>query len=166
MNVMSKSTRTVLSIIILCALLFCFVGCSLSKEAITSSSFMSTAEGLGLETADTIDDFASTGIADYLKSAAAAGKTDDSGVIRQADFLEFDTESNAQTYFMSSKSIFQAVSGNATETSVNGSNYENYSRTVGGEYMYICRVETTALYIRINESYKDDAKQLIDALGY
>jgi antitoxin component of RelBE/YafQ-DinJ toxin-antitoxin module len=32
--------------------------------------------------------------------------------------------------------------------------------------MYLCRVDSTLLYINIDEKYKDDAKKLIEAMGY
>ena len=32
--------------------------------------------------------------------------------------------------------------------------------------MYICRVDNTFLYLRVEDNYKDEAKSIIKKLGY
>ncbi len=45
-------------------------------------------------------------------------------------------------------------------------NYDIYSLTSNGDFMYLCRIDNTLLYIDVEDIYKDEVKEIIDELDY
>ena len=147
---------------IIAALVLSFAGCDLSKEAVTADTFKTAAEGLGLTVEDTTGQYAEYG---FLTSCTTAGTISGDTVEWSADFMVFDSEANAASSFETNKNNFEFASSGTT-AEFNGTNYSSYSKTAGGEYMYVCRVDNTLIYLRVASDYKESAVSLVKAIGY
>ena len=144
-----------LCIIIVLAL----TGCG-KKKAITTSEFISKTESLGFTTTDATSQYAEF---DHVKEATIAQHPDG----YQIEFYSIDNEANTKGMFTTNKNTFEASKGNGSaESSVSLGNYATYSLTSDGSYMYLCRVDTTLLYIHVEDTYKDSVKDVIKELGY
>ena len=65
------------------------------------------------------------------------------------------------------KKIFEKEkTEDATEISSNWRNYDTYTLTTSLKYYYLCRVENTLLYVKVDLTHKKDVKKFIDKLGY
>lgn len=145
---------------IICFLtLFTLTGCG-KKTAITSDDFKSISENHSYTVVDALSQYAEY---DYIDSASIAQSSDK----WQVEFYTLSGENYAAGMFDNNKTIFEGYKGNiSTESSSSVGNYSNYSLTSGGYFMYICRVDNTLLYVRVEDSYKDTVKDLIKELGY
>ena len=100
---------------------------------------------------------------DFINEATVAASDDK----WQVDFYVLDDSTQAKDMFNNNKSIFESYKGkNSLESSTALGNYENYSLTSSGYYMYICRVDNTLVYASVIDSYKDEVKEFIEKLGY
>ena len=69
--------------------------------------------------------------------------------------------------FESNKDYFKDREGSTRVTSSYSiGNYNLYSLTSNGDYMYLCRVDNTLLYIDVEDEYKDEVKDIVEELGY
>ena len=162
MKRISLIIKTALCLLIVCAMTLSLAACDLSKDAVSAKKFAEAAEDLDLITQDATDQY---GDIDFLKSSTIAASIDDDTVLWQAEFMVLKSEDDAESSFSKNKSNFEDE-GSGTEVSMNGLNYESFSKTAGGEYMYLCRVEKTLIYVKVDKEYKDDVSALIDAIGY
>lgn len=150
--------KLLVSMIALClvtALVLCSCG---SKTALTKETFISNATSYGLETEDAGQS------ASEIISGTLAYKSDGSSILWQAEFYALDSQEHAVAMFENNKTKFE--NGSGTTASISGGNYSTYEKTGDGKFKYLCRVDSTLLYIDINETYKDDAKAFIKQLGY
>ena len=144
---------------VICILtLFITTGC-FSKTAITTSDFKSKMEAKGFITLDVKQQFSQY---DYVKEATVA-KNDN----YQIEFYVLTTTERAEYMFNTNKKIFEGSKASGSlETKAKVGNYETYSLTSSGYYMYISRVDNTFIYLKVNESNKDDVTKVIKELGY
>ena len=144
---------------VLCFLmLFLVTGCG-KKTVITTSEFISKAEKAGYQTTDITAQYSSY---EYVKEATIA-KNDN----YQVEFYVIDGEDKAKGMFDTNKADFENSKGSSSSYStVNLANYSTYALTSSGKYKYIARVDSTLLYIDVDEKYKDDVKKFVKELGY
>lgn len=135
--------------------------CAQSKTAVTSKDFISKAASLGLNTQDTTSTYAQY---DHVVNSTSAGRVEGAAIAWQADFVTVNAADKAEAMFETNKDNFDQLSGNMSM--ISSGNYNTYEKTGDGQFMYLCRVDKTLLYIKVAEKYKDEAKQLIEALGY
>jgi hypothetical protein len=140
-------------------MVFVFTGCG-SKTALTADEFTSTAQDNGLTVSDVSEQYEAYGVYD---SAIIAQSDDD----WQVEFYVLTDEDNASDMFASNQEQFEsAKKSSSTESSKSVGNYETYGLTSGGNYMYICRVDNTVLFVNASDDYKDDIKAFVETLGY
>ena len=144
---------------IVCLLtLFITTGC-MNKKAITTSEFKSKMDNKGFTITDVKEQYAQY---DYVEEATIASNGN-----YQIEFYKISNVDKANGMFNTNKKIFKESKGNgAIETTNKMGNYENYSLTSGGYYMYLCRVDNTLIYIKVNTTYKDSVINIIKDLGY
>lgn len=147
-----------LSVVLVAMMLF-FTGCS--KTSVTNDSFEALANEKGLIIVDATEQFADY---DFIEKVTLAVSDDNS---YQFEFYVFSDESYAQNFFNENKGTFeQAATGNFKANSLSGKNYSKYTVTNDNEYMFLEYIDGTALYIHVNKTYKNEAKDFIKGLGY
>lgn len=149
--------KTILACTLMLAVLFTLTGCG-SKEAIVMGTFTQKMEAEGFTIVDATDQFET----DDVNSVTLAMKEE-----YQIEFYEITSESLAIGSFQQNKSTFESYKGNSSaESSVSMGNYSTYALTTGDMYYYISRVDTTMLYMAIPVTYKEEAKEIVESLGY
>ena len=139
-------------------MLFLVTGCG-KKTAITTSEFNSKAEKAGYQTTDITAQYSSY---KHVKEATIA-KNDN----YQVEFYVITSEEEAKGMYETNKSDFENSKGSSSSySSVELGNYSTYAQTSSGKYKYIARVDSTLLYIDVDEKYKDDVKKFVKELGY
>ena len=150
--------RGILLVVVCLLVLFVTTGC-MNKKAITTSEFKNKMEGKGFTIVDVLEQFSEY---QYVKEATVA-KNDDF----QLEFYVLSDTERANYMFNTNKEIFQNSKGSSSfETKNKVGNYENYSLTSAGYYMYVSRVNNTLIYLKVNESKKDEVIEIIKDLGY
>lgn len=151
--------KKILLLVICLLTLFTLTGCA-KKNVITTNEFKTIAENYGYTTEkpQQNNDY------DNINETIIASKP--SGI--QVKFYILKSSSDAETMFNDNKKFFKTLKSNnsVTESSITISNYLSYSLTSNNKYMYLCKVENTLLYVDVEETYKNEVKDFIKALGY
>lgn len=138
-----------------------FVNLNKEKISITASSFYTTMSQKGYTVQDANNQFLEY---DYIKQVYIAANKDYSYKI---EFYELLDDSYATSFYNNNKSIFEASKGNVSaETSVGLKNYSKYTLSSNGKYMVVSRIDNTVIYVKVDDSYKDTVKAILDELGY
>lgn len=151
--------RNIFLTIICFFMIFALTGCG-KKTAITTNEFMTKTNNSNYTNVDVLSQYA---VYDYIKEATVA--KNEKGF--QIEFYVLDNEANAISMFNTNKEDFQTYKGNkSSQASSSAKNYSKYSLTSNGYYMYICRVDNTLFYAKVNDNYKDEIKKIAKELGY
>ena len=130
------------------------------KDAIKAREFASLMEDENYDVADVTSQYEAYGI----DEAYIAIEYDQD---YQIEFYELSSDSKAKSMFESNKDYFEDRAGSSkVTTSYSIGNYNLYSLTSNGDYMYLCRVDNTLLYIDVEDEYKDEVKDIVEELGY
>ena len=144
---------------ILLLVMFTLTGCG-SKTALTTDEFKTVSEDNSYVITDVTNQYA---MYDYVTEATVAQSSDG----WQVEFYVLSDEAYASSMFDNNKNIFEGYKGSSSvEGSTTMGNYETYSLTSDGYYMYLCRVDNTLFYVRVEDDYKDAVKNLAEELGY
>ena len=139
--------------------MFTLTGCG-SKKLLTTDNFKTISSNNNFKIYDVLEQYSEY---DFINEATVAANDDK----WQVEFYVLEDSENAKDMFNNNKSIFETYKGkNSLESSTALGNYENYSLTSSGYYMYICRVDNTLVYASVKDSYKDEVKEFIEKLGY
>lgn len=131
-----------------------------SKTAASKDDFTKAAEKHGFTVQDMSDDASAS---EYHESLTAAISKDGWAI----GFHVLKEEANAKQYFTACKKEFNELkSGSSGTSSSSGTNYDTYSMTTGGMYMYAARVDNTVIYLSIPEDFKYEAKKVVEELDY
>jgi len=134
-------------------------GC-FKKKAITTENFKSIVEEKGYATVDVTEQYASYG---NVSEATVAESPDGFKI----EFYVLEDGNAADGMYKINKSNFvEYEEGASTHSDVNMINYSSYSLTNDETYLYLCQVDNTFLYVRVNSMYKSSAKSIIKDLGY
>ena len=145
--------------LIFTVVLFVLTGCS-EKPSINSSDFKSISENSGYTVYDITSQYSEYS---YIESALVAKSSWD----YQVEFYLLTDDSYAVSMFNNNKSTFESYKGSSSvDSSVDLANYSTYSLTSNGYYMYLSRIDNTLLYLRVDDSYKSNVKNLVSKLGY
>ncbi len=146
-------------LITLLVMMMCFLtGCS--KDAKATGDFLELAGKYDLSV---VDGMAHYSTYDFFEESHIAK----SNKGWQIEFNVLKDNDSAKTTFETNKTLFEESKTEASiETSVNGSNYNKYGLTTGGYYMYISRIDNTFIYLRVEEKYKEEVKEIIKEFGY
>lgn len=132
-------------------------GC-LKKEKITQDVFKNVVETHGLTVIDKSIEFPDKMLLSYLSAANNE---------YFIEYYEFDSEENASELYESNKIEIENSKGSSySQTDLNGLNYQLYTLTSKGKYIFISRIENTILYSEVKEEYKDEIKEITKDLGY
>ena len=142
--------KTIIFSIICIFILTAFSGCT-KQNAITNSKFEEKAKEKGFTVGDATAQYESY---DYIKTATVAQSPDG----WQVEFYVLDEDANAVSMFNTNKQIFETYKG--------VSNYSMYSLVSSGYYMHLYRIDNTLMYVKVDEEYKDAAKEFVESLGY
>ena len=160
MNKGLKIFIIVVSLLLVSAVVIVFLVLGKGKESITASEFYDEMNDEGLMVIDVTDQYASYGIDEAYIAV-------ESNQEYQIEFYELSSVSKAENMFETNKEYFEDRAGSKRVTSSYGfSNYDIYSLTSNGDFMYLCRIDNTLLYIDVDDSYKDEVKEIIDELDY
>lgn len=152
----------VLIVLVLVAVgIFAFTKLNKEKIALTSEDFKTKMENKNYIVSDAISQF--TGY-DYVKKVYIASSKD---YTYQIEYYEFSGDEYAVSFYENNKTIFETRKGNAAaETEVNLSNYSRYALSANGKYSVISRIGNTAIYVNVDDNYKDTVKNVLKKLGY
>ncbi|MBE5954645.1 MAG: hypothetical protein E7257_10930 [Lachnospiraceae bacterium] len=160
---MKKGLKIVLLIslvLLIAAVVVFFVVVDMEKKSITAGEFYDEMEEEGYVMVDVTSQYASYGI----DEAYLAVKPNQE---YQIEFYELSSVSKAESMFESNKDYFKDRAGSKRVTSSYGfGNYDIYSLTSNGDFMYLCRIDNTLLYIDVDDSYKKEVQEIIDELDY
>ncbi len=160
---MKKGLKIVLLIslvLVIAAVVIFFVVIDKEKEYMSADEFYEEMEDEGYVMVDITAQYASYGI----DEAYLAVKPNQE---YQIEFYELSSISKAESMFESNKENFKDRAGSKRVTSSYGfGNYDIYSLTSNGDFMYLCRIDNTLLYIDVDDSYKNEVKEIIDELEY
>ena len=138
---------------------FTLVGCS-AKTAITSSDFIKCCEDKNLHVEDISGSFIdNSDVNEVVVATSEEGWT--------VEFYIFSDESVSKQAFEANKKKFEdSKSGVFSEKSVSIKNYSTYRIKSNGDYMYICRVDNTLVYVCVDDVYENSVINLLSELGY
>lgn len=162
-KVMKKGLKIALLIVLLlmvAAVVVVFALIDKEKAPISAKEFYEEMEDEGYVLVDVTSQYASYGI----EEAYIAVKSNQE---YQIEFYELSSIGKAESMFETNKEYFQDRAGSTKVTSSYGfGNYDIYSLKSNGDYMYLCRIDNTLLYIDVEDIYKDEVKEIIDELDY
>lgn len=149
---------SIIAVLIASIMLF-FAGCS--KAAATTDSFKAIAKEKSMETTDVIQQFESY---DYVKEATVAAPADHK---YQIEFFVLSDASYAKSFFNANKVQFELTkSSSFSEKSNDGENYSTYTLVDNNRYMFLEQVDSTVVYVNVEEAYTDAVKEFIKELKY
>ncbi|MBE5932364.1 MAG: hypothetical protein E7263_02950 [Lachnospiraceae bacterium] len=130
------------------------------KESMTANEFCDEMEDEGYILVDVTSQYEAYGI-DEAYIAVEQNQE------YQIEFYELPSVSRAENMFATNKQNFKDRAGSSRVTSSYGfGNYDVYSLQSNGDFMYLCRVDNTLLYIDVDDSYKNEVREIIDELDY
>ena len=153
----------VVAIIITIAVIGGVLDLNLTKEktSITASDFYSTMDQKGYILKDAKSQFADY---DYVKQVYIAV---DSDYTHKLEFYELEDDSYAVNFYKNNKAIFEESKGNiSAENSIEGKNYAKYTLSSNGQYMVVSRINNTVVFVKVEDTYKDAVKKILEELGY
>ena len=132
-----------------------------SKEPLTAKGFAAAMEKNGYEVINVKEQFARY---DHVKSAYIA--IDGQGG-QQIEFYVLSGADTASAFFDNNRSLFEETKGSiVSESSVSGKNHAKYTLSSGGTYKVISMIDNTAVYADVEDSCKDEVKEILKELGY
>ena len=151
-NIFLKITLCLMIIILL-------TGCENKKE-INSDEFKDKATSNNYIVSDITSQFEKSKIVENAVTANKLGAW-------VVEFYTLKSNSNAEYMFNYNKEkASNDKVKNSKEVSNSSGNFSTYSLTNNGYYIYICKVDNTLLYTKVNEEYKDEVNKFIQELGY
>ena len=140
-------------------LLMLTVGCAMNKEAISTSEFVEIATSKGYKTIDITDRYVDY---DQVKEAT---KISEEGF--DIEFYVLNSTSDAKEMYEKNKKILDDnKDGMSTDTTVTSGNYVTYDLKTTDNYIHLCQVDNTMLYVNVESGYQNKTNELIDELGY
>lgn len=159
-NSTMKAKYSALALALLMAVLF-LTGCT--KTPVTTADFKAVAEKKGFLVEDVMAQFSEH--TDIVKEATV---TAPESIAFKLEFYVLSDESSARSFYANNKANLEANKGNAdSNVSLSGKNYESFSMTTDGKYMFIERVDTTVLYVGPTDSAnKAEIEAFVKELKY
>lgn len=135
-------------------------GC-VKKEALSAETFKEKMESKNYVVVDATEKLSDYS---YIDKAYLAI---DNELDYQIIFYSTTDKAEAKTLFKKNQRKFDdEVSGVSSSTSLSGLNYEKYTLTANGSYKVIVQVDNTLLFLETSEENKDNAKTILEELGY
>lgn len=160
---MNKKTIIIVIIIwIIAALLVGVVAlASKSKPSISATEFSTIMNSKGYKITDASDQLAQY---EYVTKVYIAGNKSTN---YQIEFYELSDDTMAKSFFNQNKTKFENQKESASaETNVKGKNYSKYTLTTGNKYKVLSRIDNTVIYLDVDNSYKEEVKNILSELRY
>lgn len=156
---MKKLRGFLITILCVCAI-FVLTGC-VNKTALTADEFKTKAETNGYIVSDATSQTEGNA---YVKSVYLAISED---MTYQIEFWELADVDSAQSFYNNNQTIFESSKGSGSmETTINLGNNDKYTLSTNDKYKVISRIDNTAVYVNVDEQYKDEVKDFLEELGY
>ena len=134
---------------------------NVNKEPMTAKEFTDIMEDKGFQIVDVKQQFSNY---DYIEKAYVALEEDGD---YQIEFYKLAEEEDAIYFYNLNKDKFESTKTSiSTELTKSIGNNSKYVLTSDGKYKVISRIEDTAIYLDVDEKYKDKIKQILKELGY
>ena len=154
-----KKKNIFLKITVCLMIIILLTGCK-NKKAINSNDFKEKATSNNYIVSDITSQFEKSKIVENAVTANKLGAW-------VVEFYTLKNDSNAKYMFNYNKEKASSEKvKNSKEVSSSSVNFSIYSLTNNGYYIYICKVDNTLLYTKVNEQYKDEVNKFIQELGY
>lgn len=127
-----------------------------TKDSITADKFVSVMEDNGFEVTESKSRF--LGI--RLDKGYIAKKDE-----YQIEFYTFKDLDSAKEFFRLNKAKYDTDSAK-TRVDLSGRNYSSFNIEADGKYKLLERVDKTVVCVNVDKEYKNDAKNMVDKLGY
>lgn len=155
-----KKRRAMIRLAAVCLLAFSLTGCGTTRESMTDMEFQNAAEKAGYEVMDSTEQFAAY---DHIESASIAIKDND----YQVEFYTTSNSASATSMFQTNRESFETTKGSKTkEGKKSGKNYQSYSLLTNGEYMHVCQIDNTLVYVDVEEEHMGDVQEFLQDIGY
>lgn len=131
-----------------------------NKTPISENEFKNIMENLSYKVENITDEFREF---EEIKTYLSANKEDNYTI----DFIIFNEEEYAKTYYFNAKAYFDSNKGNNYTTSyMSLSNYSKYTLNSNNKYTAILRVKNTVISLDAESKYKKEIKKAIKELNY
>jgi hypothetical protein len=139
-----------------------FINLNKEKTPISAEQFANAMNQKGYVVQSSKQQFAAY---DYIKSSYIAAPQD---LSYKVEFYEITNEEYANAFYENNKSIFENSKGGVVTSSLNlnGKNWSKYALSSDGKYKVVSRVGNTAIYLNVDNNYKDIVNKLLDEFGY
>lgn len=159
--------KVLIIVAVLIILLFLAVGfitfsiIAKEKDSISAEEFKSLMEEKGHIIIDATSQYEEY---EYVKKVYIATKADNK---YQIEFYTLSDDEKAKYFYNTNKEIFEKSKSSATsQTSTQMKNYSKYTLNTDGKYKVISRINNTAIYINVDDEYKNIVKELLKEIGY
>lgn len=157
-----KNLKRIIKGVLLFAFIILLTGC-FSKKALSSEDFKTKMEEKGFTVQDATHQLSSYSYINKVYLAISSNST------YQIEFYDLATEDDAINFFNNNKSLFEKSKSNDSgdaSSNVNLKNYTKYVLISGGRYKVVSRINNTVIYLNVEETNKDEVKQILKDLGY
>lgn len=157
-----KNLKRIIKGVLLFTFIILLTGC-FSKKALSSDDFKTKMEEKGFTVQDATYQLSSYSYINKVYLAISSNST------YQIEFYDLATEDDAINFFNNNKSLFEKSKSNDSgdsETNLNLKNYTKYVLISGGRYKVVSRINNTVIYLNVEETNKDEVKQILKDLGY
>lgn len=155
-----KKRKTLIRLAAVCLLAVSLTGCGTTRESMTDMEFQNAAEKAGYEVMDSTEQFAAY---DHIESASIAIKDND----YQVEFYTTSNSASATSMFQTSRASFETTNGSKTkEGEKSGKNYQSYSLLTNGQYIHVCQIDNTLVYVDVEEEHMGDVQEFLQDIGY
>jgi len=150
--------RNIIIVVIIISV-FLLTGCS-NKRTLNDSKFIDITKNYKLKSKDVSKEF------EKIKSIknVTIAESDD---LWQMEFYTFDGRDSAKKMYKSSHSSYKDAKSSSIYADESSSRkYDEYTLVTEENYLHVCRVNNTLLYVSVPIDYKVDAEKVIRALKY
>ena len=153
---------SIAALLIVVGIAMLFINLTKEKTPISAERFTSSMTQKGYVVQSSKQQFAAY---DYVENSYIAAPQDLSYKI---EFYELTNEEYANAFYENNKSIFENSKGGVVTSSLNlnGKNWSKYALSSEGKYKVVSRVGNTAIYLNVDNNYKDIVNKLLDEFGY
>lgn len=148
-------------LILICFIsLFSLTGCFTKKE-ITTKEFIKIVEKDNYQVYDVKEQYNY----ESIKAATIAVNKNEE---YQIEFYELESNKDANSMFLKNKQIFEdaAKEENQIHSSMEMSNYSTFKVVTSDKFKYLCKVNSTLLFINVDKQYQKQVEETIKKLGY
>lgn len=147
-------------LLLTCIISLLLTGC-FTKKPITTEDFVKEANNKNYRVVNAIEQY---GRYEEIEEATIARSKDNN---YQIEFYVLNSSKSAAAMFDSNKELFEQDSSIIkSRFTSNINNYSVYKLLSNNKFRYLCRVDSTLLYINADDKYKKELEEFIKNIGY